>query len=241
MLYVEVGLFVVVCGDHNKIATGESGPLTPRGSSTSVLNLTFGDPHHCFHPALELRDKMNDCFASSGAGLYFALSFCTVPSILREKHSLGGPQMDDVRFPDFMQRERERLHGEREQILNQQKDLENKLTEIDRELAAIDAYEAAKAGKAATPTQPSRGARKSGTTIKQSSARTRPRPQAGSRREALLNVIGENPNGLSRGEIFERMGLKGNQSAEKSVSNALTALTKNNQVSRREGKYVIGT
>ena len=35
-------------------------------------------------------------------------------------------------------------------------------------------------------------------------------------------------------------GLKGNKSAEKSVSNALTALTKNNLVSRREGKYVIG-
>jgi hypothetical protein len=50
----------------------------------------------------------------------------------------------------------------------------------------------------------------------------------------------ERADGLSRGEIFERMGLKGNKSAEKSVSNALTALTKSNQVSRREGKYVIG-
>jgi hypothetical protein len=36
------------------------------------------------------------------------------------------------------------------------------------------------------------------------------------------------------------MGLKGNKSAEKSVSNALTALTKSNQVFRRDGKYVIG-
>jgi hypothetical protein len=41
-------------------------------------------------------------------------------------------------------------------------------------------------------------------------------------------------------EVFQRMGLKGDKSAEKSVSNALTALTKSNQVSRREGKYVIG-
>jgi hypothetical protein len=36
------------------------------------------------------------------------------------------------------------------------------------------------------------------------------------------------------------MGLKGNKSAQKSVSNALTALTKSNRVSRRDGKYVIG-
>ena len=59
--------------------------------------------------------------------------------------------MDDMRFADIMQRERERLNREREEIVNQQKDLENKLTEVNHELAAIDAYEAAKTGKAATP------------------------------------------------------------------------------------------
>ncbi len=148
--------------------------------------------------------------------------------------------MDEMRLADMMHRERQRLNGEREQIFTQQKDLENKLTEINRELAAIDAYEAAKTGKAATATRQSRSPRKSAATIKRSSAEPRVRPQRGSRREALLKVIGEEPNGLRRGEIFERMGLKGNKSAEKSVSNALTALTKNNQVSRREGKYVIG-
>ena len=148
--------------------------------------------------------------------------------------------MDDVRFADVMQREREHLNHERDEILNQQKELESKLTEINRELAAIDAYEAAKPGKAVTPTRPPRSPRKIAALIKQSSAEPLPRPQAGSRREALLKVIGEEPNGLRRGEIFDRMGLKGNKSTEKSVSNTLTALTKNNQVSRREGKYVIG-
>jgi len=33
------------------------------------------------------------------------------------------------------------------------------------------------------------------------------------------------------------MGLKGNKTGEMSVSNALTALTKGNQISRRDGKY----
>ena len=148
--------------------------------------------------------------------------------------------MEEMRFADVMQRERERLSREREEIFNQQKDLENKLTEINLELAAIDAYEAAKTGKAAAPRRQRRGPGASGTSVEQLSAEPRPRPQVGSRREAVLRVIGENPNGLSRGEIFERMGLKGNKSAEKSVSNALTTLTKNNQVARREGKYVIG-
>ena len=147
--------------------------------------------------------------------------------------------MDNMRFADVMQRERERLNRERDEILNQQKDLEEKLTEITRELAAVDAYEAAKAGKAATPSRQPRGPRKSPATISQSSAQPRTRPQAGSRREAILRAIGEEPTGLSRGEIFQRMGLKGDRLAEKSVSNALTALTKNNQVSRKEGKYVM--
>ena len=149
-------------------------------------------------------------------------------------------QMDDMRFRDMMQRERERLNHERDEILNQLKELESKLTEINLELAPIDAYEAVKTGKAAMPTRRPPAPTKSEATIEELPAEPRPRPQPGTRREALLRVIGEHPNGLSRGEIFECMGLKGNKSAEKSVSNALTALTKNNLVSRREGKYVTG-
>ena len=130
------------------------------------------------------------------------------------------------RFANVMQQERERLHREREQVSNQQQELENKLSQIDRELAAIDAYESAKTGKVSTPAR--RQAR---------GRRARPQARRGSRREALLQTIRENPSGLKRGEILERMGLKGDKAGEMSVSNALTALTKSNQVSRHEGKY----
>jgi hypothetical protein len=53
-----------------------------------------------------------------------------------------------------------------------------------------------------------------------------------------MQVIKDNPSGLTRGEILERMGLKGDKPGEMSVSNALTALTKSSQIARRDGKYV---
>ena len=134
--------------------------------------------------------------------------------------------MADERFVDVMQHERERLNRERDEIVNQQKELERKLAEINREFAAVDAYESAKSGKTV----------RSG---RQASGSRRRQARRGSRREALLEVIRSTQSGLSRGEILERMGLKGDKSGEMSVSNALTALTKSNQVSRREGKYAI--
>jgi hypothetical protein len=132
--------------------------------------------------------------------------------------------MADETFEMFVQRERARLHGEREAIFTQQQELETKLETINRELSAIDAYEAAKSGKAVSARlSPAR--------------RAQPRARRGSKRQQLLQVI-KDGNGLTRGEILEKMGLKGDKSGEMSVSNALTALTKANQVARRDGRYV---
>jgi len=134
--------------------------------------------------------------------------------------------MAEQTFADFITRERERLHAEREQIFNQQHELEGKLTDINRELAAIDAYEAAKSGKIPAAARQARG------------ARARPQARRGSKREALMQVIKDNPTGLTRWEILDRMGLKGDKPSEMSVSNALTAMTKAKQVTRRDGRYV---
>lgn len=135
--------------------------------------------------------------------------------------------MPEHRFADVMKDERDRLHREREAIFNQQQELANKLADINREFAAIDAYESAKTGKAAQ--RQTRTPRAGG---------RRTRARSGSKREALLRVINDNPDGLTRGQILEKMGLKGDKSGEMSVSNALTALSKNNQVRRRDGKYI---
>jgi hypothetical protein len=123
----------------------------------------------------------------------------------------------------FITRQREALLQQREAIFNQQQELHRQLDEVNEMLRKFDAFE----GKA----PPARQA-----------PRTRRAPRAtrrGSKREELLRVIRDG-NGLTRGEILEKMGLKGDKSGEMSVSNALTALTKSQQVSRREGKYFAG-
>jgi alkylation response protein AidB-like acyl-CoA dehydrogenase len=92
-------------------------------------------------------------------------------------------------------------------------------------MAAITAYEHAKSGK---PIPQARGAgRKAATTGRR-----------GSKRDGILAALADVPHGLTRGELLDKMGLKGNKSGEMSVSNALTALTKGNQVVRRDGKYI---
>ena len=131
-----------------------------------------------------------------------------------------GRNFGDGNFSEFISRERDRLRAEREQVFTQQEELQRRLDAINREFAAIEVYETAKTGKAA----------------RQAPAGRQPRARRGGRREALLEII-QQSDGLSRGEILERMGLKGDKSGEMSVSNALTALTKSNQVHREGGKY----
>ena len=121
----------------------------------------------------------------------------------------------------FVTKQREALLQQREGIFNQQHELQRQLDEVNQMLGKFDAFE----GKATPTRQPAR-------------ARRAPTTRRGSKREELLQVI-RGGNGLTRGEILEKMGLKGNKSGEMSVSNALTALTKSQQVIRREGKYVV--
>jgi len=122
---------------------------------------------------------------------------------------------------DFITRDRERLTKEREAIFSQQQELEQKLAEIKKEMRAIDAYEAAK-----------KPGRTNGTRRTQS--------RRGSKRDGVMEIIKAHPAGLTRGELLEMMHMKGDKSAEMSVSNALTALTKGNQIRRNDAKkYVL--
>lgn len=118
---------------------------------------------------------------------------------------------------EFITRQRDALLKQREHIFRQQHELQRQLDELNEMLAKFDVFE----GKA-TRQAPRRAGRQT---------------RRGSKREELLGVI-RSGSGLTRGEILEKMGLKGNRAGEMSVSNALTALTKANQVRRDGGKYV---
>lgn len=124
-------------------------------------------------------------------------------------------------FQEYITKELERLNSERQAILAKRGELDTQLAEINREFKAIEAYEAAKSGKALRQSGP----RATGT-------------RRGSKRDGILAALADIPHGLTRGELLEKLGLKGNKSGEMSVSNALTALTKANQVVRKDGKYI---
>jgi hypothetical protein len=117
----------------------------------------------------------------------------------------------------FIAKQREALLNQRQEIVNQQRAFQAQLDELDGMLARFDVFE----GKPA----------------QQSQSRRRRSGRRGSRREELLRLINQS-DGLTRGEILDEMGLKGNKSGEMSVSNALTALTKSKQLTRRDRKYV---
>ena len=117
----------------------------------------------------------------------------------------------------FITKQRDALMAQREAIFTQQQELQSELDEVNAMLAKFDVFE----GKASS---------------KPSSSRRAPAARKGSKRDEVLQII-KSGGGLSRGELLERMNLKGDKSGEMSVSNALTALTKSNQVRRDGGKY----
>ena len=118
----------------------------------------------------------------------------------------------------FIQKQRELLLKEREGIYNEQHALQARLDAVNDVLAKFDTFEGRPARQTMNPRP----------------ARTR----EGSKREGILTVLTDNPHGMTRGEILEKLGLKGNKSGEMSVSNALTALTKSETILRKDGKYI---
>lgn len=136
-------------------------------------------------------------------------------------------------FANFIKNERARLDKARKEVLANKAAVEHELASIEQELTALDAYRQAKDGPATRTAAKRASAKRAGA----NGARRAP-GRRGEKRQAVLNLIKENPVGLSRGEILVQMGVKGNRSAEQSVSNALSALKKSEKVNSREGKYV---
>jgi DNA-binding transcriptional ArsR family regulator len=134
-------------------------------------------------------------------------------------------------FKSFVSRERTRLTRARDSAVNRKNKLDQELSEIETELSAIEAYEQA---KKKAPRKPA-GRKPAGS--RRTAAKAGRRAPRGEKRRSVLDLI-QKSNGLTRGEILSNLGVKGDKSAEQSVSNALTALKKQNLVVSRDRKYV---
>jgi hypothetical protein len=119
----------------------------------------------------------------------------------------------------FLKKQREILIKERQGIFAEQQALQERLDAVNETLAKFDVFE--------------------GNPSRQSGPRRTRQGRRSSRRDGIIAALADIPHGLSRGEILDKLGLKGNKQGEMSVSNALTALTKTNQVVRKDGKYVV--
>lgn len=130
--------------------------------------------------------------------------------------------MAEPNLATLIARERRRLDKRRSALLTRRKQLDSELADVEREVAAVEAYETAKGMKS--------GPRK------KSAARKGGR-RGGSRRQSVVDLIAQHPEGIGRADILVALGVKGDKPAEQSVSNALTALKKNGQIAATDGKY----
>jgi hypothetical protein len=120
--------------------------------------------------------------------------------------------------------ERERLTKERSGIETKIGELQSQLAEIDHKLGAIDAYEKALTGKLPAGAVPRRrqGAKRAG---------------HGEKQAQVLKLVEAAAEGVVRGELTEKLGVKGSKVGEQSVSNALNALKKAGKIGSTDGKW----
>lgn len=134
-------------------------------------------------------------------------------------------------FADYIEKERARLSKLIEDYNAQIAELHTKLADAEKEMQAINAYEQVKQGKVPTPTTTAprtpRAPRATGT-----------RSPRGAKRDELLTILRETPN-LTRGEIIDKLGIKGNKQQEQSISNALANLKKAGTITAEDGKYAV--
>ncbi len=118
-------------------------------------------------------------------------------------------------FKDYAAEEKKRLVEERDVIERKLNALEN----------AIRAYEGSVSPAPAAA-------------LKAAPAKKTRRRRRSSRRQEIVRIIGEGgSDGIGRAGIILALDVKGNKSAEQSVSNTLSALKKAGEVRHGDGKY----
>lgn len=107
-------------------------------------------------------------------------------------------------------------------LTDKRKALDGEIADVEKQITAAQAYSSALGGKTRKKAAPkATGTRK---------------PREGGIREAILALIKDKP--LSRGEIIEARGVKGQKGPEQSISNALSNMKKAGTIKTGEdGKY----
>jgi hypothetical protein len=123
-------------------------------------------------------------------------------------------------------RQRERLTKTRNDVQGKIGELQGHLAEIDRQFSAVLAYERTLAGELPDPAVSKR---------RQSAKPAR----RGEKQTQVLQVIGQQAGGMTRGEVIDALGVKGSKSGAQSVSNALTALKKAGKIASIDGKWQV--
>jgi len=77
------------------------------------------------------------------------------------------------------------------------------------------------------------------TARRQATASSAARAPRGEMQSKILSILADNPAGLTRGSLIEKMEIKGNKAAEASLSNALVTLKKNTKVTSDRGRYIV--
>jgi hypothetical protein len=132
-------------------------------------------------------------------------------------------QTDMRTFASFIEQERERIKEAIKAANAKRQEAEDEIGQLEAQIAAIAAYDAALKGK------------------KPSTAPRTPRGPKGAKRQALLDLIAEHPDGMTRGEIIMAMNARGDQSASQSISNSLAALKTRGRVTQEGKKYIVRT
>jgi hypothetical protein len=134
-------------------------------------------------------------------------------------------------FETMIQNERERLIKAREDAQARLEEIQKEIADIDREFEAIEAYERVKADKLRKGVAPSKG--------EAASKKPGQRARRGERQQEVLDLVGQHPDGLTRSEILERLGVKGDKKAEASISNALNNLKKAGRLGSEGKRYIL--
>ena len=121
-------------------------------------------------------------------------------------------------FQQQISKEKQRLQKARADVVKNIRSLEDQLKGIDAEVKAIQAYESARGVKAGTSTG-------------------RRRRRKTSRRAEIVKIVQSSKAGVGRAGIIDKLGIKGDKSAEQSVSNALSAMKKAGELKHEDGLY----